>query len=158
MGTNKEKKCPLDTYQFSNQDPLEELLDQLKEGQFSYSLTSKQKLSLLRTLNNNRPAFAIGEEPLGKIRGNDIEIHLDVERSYPPILRRPPYHKFWNLGRKFKKINELLDMDFIGKIGNNEIVEVITTFLITLHYGKSRFCGDFRSLNNYTKADRYPML
>ncbi|MBW0485942.1 hypothetical protein O181_025657 [Austropuccinia psidii MF-1] len=48
-------------------------------------------------------------------------------------------------------------MDFIRKIGHNEIVEITTPVLITWNDGKSRLCGDFRSLNNYTKADRYPI-
>ncbi|MBW0483729.1 hypothetical protein O181_023444 [Austropuccinia psidii MF-1] len=91
IGTNKEKKFSLDIYQISAQDPLEELLNEFKEGQFSTTLTSKQKLSLLKMLRKNSPAFAIGEEPLGKIRGHDIELYMDVKRRYPPILRRPPY-------------------------------------------------------------------
>ncbi|MBW0532440.1 hypothetical protein O181_072155 [Austropuccinia psidii MF-1] len=80
IGTNKEKKFSLDIYQISTHDPLEELLNEFREGQFSTTLTSKQKLSLLKILRKNRPAFAIGEEPLGKIKGHDIELYLDVER------------------------------------------------------------------------------
>ncbi|MBW0468840.1 hypothetical protein O181_008555 [Austropuccinia psidii MF-1] len=91
IGTNKEQKFSIYKYQISAQDPLEELLNEFVEGQFSTTLTSKQKLSLLKMLRKNRPAFAIGEEPLGKIRGHDIELYLDVERPYPPMLRRPPY-------------------------------------------------------------------
>ncbi|MBW0479200.1 hypothetical protein O181_018915 [Austropuccinia psidii MF-1] len=91
IGTNKEKKSSLDRYQMSTHDPLEELMNELREGQLSTSLTSKQKLSLLKMLRKNRPEFAIGQEPLGKIRGHDIELYLDVERPYPPMLRRPPY-------------------------------------------------------------------
>ncbi|MBW0491729.1 hypothetical protein O181_031444 [Austropuccinia psidii MF-1] len=90
IGTSKEKEFSLDIYQISAQDPLGELLNEFREGQFSTTLTSKQKLHLLKMLRKNRPAFAIGEEPLGKIRGHDIELDLDVERPYPPILRRPP--------------------------------------------------------------------
>ncbi|MBW0483114.1 hypothetical protein O181_022829 [Austropuccinia psidii MF-1] len=60
IGTNKEKKFSLDIYQMSAQDPLEELLNQFREGQFSTTLTSKQKLSLFKLLRKNRPAFAIG--------------------------------------------------------------------------------------------------
>ncbi|MBW0481516.1 hypothetical protein O181_021231 [Austropuccinia psidii MF-1] len=75
----------------STHNPLEELLNEFREAQFSTSLTSKQKLSLLKMLRKNRPSFAIGEEPLGKIRGHDIELYLDVERPYSPMLRRPPY-------------------------------------------------------------------
>ncbi|MBW0519268.1 hypothetical protein O181_058983 [Austropuccinia psidii MF-1] len=81
IGTNKEEKFSVDIYQVSAQDPQEELLNEFREARFSTTLTSKQKLSLLKMLGKNRPAFAIGEEPLGKIRGHDIEIYLDVERT-----------------------------------------------------------------------------
>ncbi|MBW0579960.1 hypothetical protein O181_119675, partial [Austropuccinia psidii MF-1] len=57
-----------------------ELLNEFREGQFSTTLTSKQKVSLLKMLRKNRPAVAIGEEPPGKIKGHDIELYLDVER------------------------------------------------------------------------------
>ncbi|MBW0559083.1 hypothetical protein O181_098798 [Austropuccinia psidii MF-1] len=91
IGTNKEKKFSLDIYQISSQDPNEELLNELREGQLRTTLTSKQKLSLLKMLRKNRPAFGVSEESLGKIRGHDIELYLDVERPYPPMLSRPPY-------------------------------------------------------------------
>ncbi|MBW0547846.1 hypothetical protein O181_087561 [Austropuccinia psidii MF-1] len=48
-------------------------------------------------------------------------------------------------------------MDVMKKIGHDEIVEITTPVLITCHGGKSRLCGDFGPLNNYTKADRYPI-
>ncbi|MBW0481769.1 hypothetical protein O181_021484 [Austropuccinia psidii MF-1] len=104
-------------------DPPEELLNELIVGQFSTTLTSKQKLSLLKILRKNTPAFAIGEEPLGKIKGHDIELYLDVERPYPPVLRRPPYPATLETRKEIEKhINEILDMDVIRKIGHNEIV------------------------------------
>ncbi|MBW0470886.1 hypothetical protein O181_010601 [Austropuccinia psidii MF-1] len=156
IGTNKEKKLSLDIYHVSIHDPLEELLNEFREGQFSTTLTSKQRLSLLKMLRKNIPAFAIGEETLGKIRGHDIELYLDVERPYPPMLRRAPYPESLETRKEIEKhINELLEMDVIRKIGHNEIVEITTPVLITWHDGKSRLCGDFRALNNYTKADRY---
>ncbi|MBW0536353.1 hypothetical protein O181_076068 [Austropuccinia psidii MF-1] len=43
IDTNKEKKFSLDIYHISSQDPLEELLNEFREGQFSTTLTSKQK-------------------------------------------------------------------------------------------------------------------
>ncbi|MBW0482926.1 hypothetical protein O181_022641 [Austropuccinia psidii MF-1] len=158
IGTNKEKKFSVDIYQISSQDPLEELTNEFREGQFSTTLTSKQKLSLLKMWRKNRPAFGIGEEKLGKIRGHDIELYLDVERPYPPMLRRSPYPESLETRKEIEKhINDLLEMDVIRKIGHNEIVEITTPVLITCHDGKSRLCGDFRDLNNYTKADRYPI-
>ena len=81
-----------------------------------------------------------------------------MERPYPPMLRRPSYRESLETRNGIEKhINELLDMYFIRKIGNNEIVEITTPVLITWHDGKSRLCGDFRALNNYTKEDRYPI-
>ncbi|MBW0574846.1 hypothetical protein O181_114561 [Austropuccinia psidii MF-1] len=88
---NKETNFSLDIYQISAKGPLEKVLNELREGQFSTTLNSKQKLSLLKMLRKNRPAFAIGQEPLSKIRGYDIELFLDVERPYPPMIRIPPY-------------------------------------------------------------------
>ncbi|MBW0558129.1 hypothetical protein O181_097844 [Austropuccinia psidii MF-1] len=158
IGANEEDKFSLDIYQISSQDPLEELLNEFREGQFSTNLTSKQKLSSLKMLRKNRPAFFIGEGPLGKIKGHDIELYLDVEKPYPPMLRIPPYPEGLQTRKAIEKnINELLDMDVIRKIGHNEIVEITTPVLITWHDGKSRMCGDFRALNNYTKDYRYPM-
>ncbi|MBW0485295.1 hypothetical protein O181_025010 [Austropuccinia psidii MF-1] len=81
-------------------------------------------------LRKNRPAFVIGEEPLGKIRGHDRELYLYVERPYPPMLRRPPYPESLETRKDIEKhINEILDI----------------------------LCGDFRALKNYTKSDRYPI-
>ncbi|MBW0512506.1 hypothetical protein O181_052221 [Austropuccinia psidii MF-1] len=134
IGTNKEKKFSLNIYQISTQDSLEELLNEFREGQFSTTLTSKQKLSLLKILRKNRPAFAIGEEPLGKIRGHFIELYLDFERPYPPMLRRPPYPAILETRKEIQKhVNELLDIDIIRKIGHNEIVEITTPVLINWH-------------------------
>ncbi|MBW0480477.1 hypothetical protein O181_020192 [Austropuccinia psidii MF-1] len=132
IGTNKETKFSLDIYQISAQDPLEELLNEFREGQFSTTVNSKQKQSLLKMLRKNRPAFSIVEEPLGKIRGHDIELYLNVERPYPPMHRRPPYPESVETRKEIEKhINELLHMDVIRKIGYNEIVEITTPVLIT---------------------------
>ncbi|MBW0507454.1 hypothetical protein O181_047169 [Austropuccinia psidii MF-1] len=158
IGTNKGRIFSLDIYQISAQDSLEELLNEFRESQFSTTLTSKQKISLLKMMRRSKPAFAIGEEPLGKIRGHDIELYLDVERPYPPILRRPPYPASLETRKEIERhINELLDMNVIRKIGHNEIVEITIPVLITWNDGKSRVRGDFRALNSYTKAERYPI-
>ncbi|MBW0483349.1 hypothetical protein O181_023064 [Austropuccinia psidii MF-1] len=90
IGTKEEKKFSLDIYHISSHNPLEGLLNEFREGRFRTTLTSKQKLGLLKMLRKNRPAFAICKGPLGKIRGHDIELYLYVERPYQPMLRRPP--------------------------------------------------------------------
>ncbi|MBW0486038.1 hypothetical protein O181_025753 [Austropuccinia psidii MF-1] len=158
IGPNKEKQFSLDIYQVSTYDPLEKLLNEFREGQFSITLTIKKNVSLLKMLRTNKPAFSINEEPLGKIRGHDIDLYLDVERPYPPTLRRSPYQASLKNRKEIEKhVKELLEMDVIRKIGNNEIVEITTPVLITRHDGKSRLCGNLRALNNYTRADRYPI-
>ncbi|MBW0482034.1 hypothetical protein O181_021749 [Austropuccinia psidii MF-1] len=82
-------------------------------------------------LRKNRPAFSIGEEPLGKIRGHDIELYLDVERPYPPMLSSPEYPESLETRKEIEKhINEILEMDVIRKIGHNEIVEITTPVLM----------------------------
>ncbi|MBW0553853.1 hypothetical protein O181_093568 [Austropuccinia psidii MF-1] len=74
------------------------------------------------------------------------------------MMRRPPYPESLETRKEIEKhINELLEMDVIRKIGHNEIVEITTPVLITWHDGKSRLCGNFRALNNYNKADSYPI-
>ncbi|MBW0469139.1 hypothetical protein O181_008854 [Austropuccinia psidii MF-1] len=66
------------------------------------------------------------------MRGHYIEPYLDVERPYPPMLRRPPYPEILETRKEIEKnINQLLDMDVIRKITHNEIVEISTTVLIT---------------------------
>ncbi|MBW0520915.1 hypothetical protein O181_060630 [Austropuccinia psidii MF-1] len=72
------------------------------------------------------------------------------------MLRRPPYPESLETRKEIEKhLNELLEMDVISKIGHNEIVEILTHVIITWHNGKSKLFGDFRALNNYTKADSY---
>ncbi|MBW0475585.1 hypothetical protein O181_015300 [Austropuccinia psidii MF-1] len=72
------------------------------------------------------------------------------------MMRRPPYRGILETRKEIKKhINELLNVDAIRKMGHNEIVEITPAVLITWNDGKSMLCGDFRALNNYTKADRY---
>ncbi|MBW0513589.1 hypothetical protein O181_053304 [Austropuccinia psidii MF-1] len=141
IGTNKEKENSLDKNKISAQDPLGEQSNEFRGGKLSITLTSKQKLRLLKMLRKNRPAFAIGEELLCKIRGHDIELYLNVGRPYPPMLRSPP-----SPGRNLKHISM-----------NSWKVGITTPVLITWHDGKSRLCADSRALKNYTKAYRYPL-
>ncbi|MBW0504166.1 hypothetical protein O181_043881 [Austropuccinia psidii MF-1] len=132
LGTDCQRMYGIDIYNSKNRHITIERLNEFREGQFSTTLTSKQKLNLLKILRKNRPEFAIGEEPSGKIRVHYIEIYLDVERPYPPMLRRAPYPESLENRKKIEKqINELLDMYVIRKIGKNETVEITTPILIT---------------------------
>ncbi|MBW0543893.1 hypothetical protein O181_083608 [Austropuccinia psidii MF-1] len=68
IDTNNDKEFSLYIYQVSAQDPLEEILNEFREGQFSTPLTSKQKLSLLKMLRKNRLASAIGKNHWARLK------------------------------------------------------------------------------------------
>ncbi|MBW0489088.1 hypothetical protein O181_028803 [Austropuccinia psidii MF-1] len=57
----------------------------------SLHLTDKQESELSSLLNDHKEAFASDKEPLGAIVGHGVDIILDIERPYPPPLRRTAY-------------------------------------------------------------------
>ncbi|MBW0520125.1 hypothetical protein O181_059840 [Austropuccinia psidii MF-1] len=96
------------------------------------------------------------KEPLGAIFGNDADIILNIERPYPPLLRRPAYPASPQSREDLEThIKELLDLGLIRKDGHNEEVETTTPVIVAWQNGKSRMAGDFRALNTYTVLDRY---
>ncbi|MBW0482690.1 hypothetical protein O181_022405 [Austropuccinia psidii MF-1] len=65
--------------------------EQLNEAEISLYLTDKQENELSALLCDHKEAFASDKEPLGAIVGHDSDIILNIERPYPPLLRRPEY-------------------------------------------------------------------
>ncbi|MBW0584773.1 hypothetical protein O181_124488 [Austropuccinia psidii MF-1] len=102
--------------------------------------------------------LASDKEPLGVIIGHEVDIILNIERPYPPLLRRPAYPVSPKSREALEtNIKELLDLGVIRKVGHNEEVERTTPVIVELHNGKSRMVGEFRALNTYTVPDRYPI-
>ncbi|MBW0516622.1 hypothetical protein O181_056337 [Austropuccinia psidii MF-1] len=92
------------------------------------------------------------------IIGNEVDIILNVEKPYPPLLRRPAYPAGPRARETLEVyIEELMDLGVLRKVGHNEQLEVTTPVIITWHNGKSRMVADFRALNTYTIPDRYPI-
>ena len=86
------------------------------------------------------------------------KIELPCSPPYPPALRRAPYPSSPKSREALDThIRKLLDLKVIRKVGHNEQVEITTPVIIAWHNEKSRIVGDFRALNNYTKADNYPI-
>ncbi|MBW0556312.1 hypothetical protein O181_096027 [Austropuccinia psidii MF-1] len=116
------------------------------------------KEHLIEILFQYREAFASDNEPLGPITGDELDIILNVERSYPPLLRRPDYPASPRAKEELEtNINDLMELGVLRKIGHNEEVELTIPVIITWYNDKSRIVGDFRSLNTYTIPERYPV-
>ncbi|MBW0492243.1 hypothetical protein O181_031958 [Austropuccinia psidii MF-1] len=62
-----------------------------EEAEFNQELTGKMKEKLHDLSLKYKDAFATDKEPLGAIIGHEVDIIVNVEKSYPPLLRIPAY-------------------------------------------------------------------
>ncbi|MBW0492817.1 hypothetical protein O181_032532 [Austropuccinia psidii MF-1] len=108
--------------------------------------TTDSELSAL--LNNHKEEFASDKEPLGEIIAHEIDIILNIERPYTPLLRIPG-HPASPKSREALEIHieVLLDLSVIRKVGHNEEVAITTPVIVAWHNGKSIMVGHFRALN-----------
>ncbi|MBW0576900.1 hypothetical protein O181_116615 [Austropuccinia psidii MF-1] len=112
----------------------------------------------LEKFKYEQEAFASEKEPLGEIIGHEVDIILNIERPYPPLLRIPAYPESPKSREALAiHIKDLLDPGVIRRFGHNEEVETPTPAIVAWHNGKSRMVVDLRALNTYTVPDRYPI-
>ncbi|MBW0559396.1 hypothetical protein O181_099111 [Austropuccinia psidii MF-1] len=113
---------------------------------------------LIDVLYTYKNAFASDNEPLGAIKGNEVDITLNIDIPYPPVLRRPAYPASPRARESLEKhIQELTQLGVLRQVGHNEEVEVTTPVIIAWHNDKLRIVGYFRVFNAYTVPDRYPI-
>ncbi|MBW0592254.1 hypothetical protein O181_131969 [Austropuccinia psidii MF-1] len=132
--------------------------NQLVEAQITTSLSPKMRKELINLFYTYKNAFSSYNIPLGAIKGHKVDLTLNIDRPYPPVLRRPAYPASLRAREALEKhIQELIQLGVLRKIGHNEEFEVTTPVIIAWHNDKSRMVGYFRELNTYTVPDRYPI-
>ncbi|MBW0555965.1 hypothetical protein O181_095680 [Austropuccinia psidii MF-1] len=72
-------------------DKEEPVANELVEVQINPSLSPKIRHELIDVLYTYKNAFASDNEPLGMIKGHEVDITLNIDRPYPPVLRIPAY-------------------------------------------------------------------
>ncbi|MBW0507217.1 hypothetical protein O181_046932 [Austropuccinia psidii MF-1] len=78
---------------------------------------------LIELLFEDKNAFATDKEPLGEIIGHKVDIILNVEKPYPPLLRRPAYPASPRAREALEvHIKELMNLRVLRKVGNDEQV------------------------------------
>ncbi|MBW0565988.1 hypothetical protein O181_105703 [Austropuccinia psidii MF-1] len=104
---------------------------QLNEAEIRLHLTDSQENELSALLYDQREAFASEKEPLREIIGNEVDIILNIERPYPPLLGRPAYQESPKSREALEIYNkELQDLGVIRKVGHNEEVEITTPVIV----------------------------
>ncbi|MBW0549337.1 hypothetical protein O181_089052 [Austropuccinia psidii MF-1] len=122
--------------------------NQLVQAQIDPSFSPKMRHKIIDVLYTYNNSFYSDNEPLGAIKGHEVDITITIDRPYPPVLRRPAYPA--NPGPREaleKHIHKLIQLGVLRKVGHNEGFEVKTPVIIAWHNDKSRMVGDFRALN-----------
>ncbi|MBW0547690.1 hypothetical protein O181_087405 [Austropuccinia psidii MF-1] len=132
--------------------------NQLVEAELNPSLSPKMRHDLIDVLYIYKNSFGSDNEPLGAIKGHEVDMTLNIERPYPPVFRRPAYAASPRAREALEKhIQELIQLVLLRKVVHNEEVEVTTPVIIAWNNDKSRMVGELRALNTSTVPDRYPV-
>ncbi|MBW0479246.1 hypothetical protein O181_018961 [Austropuccinia psidii MF-1] len=88
-------------------------------------------INLLYTYNNS---FYFDDEPLGAIRGHEVDINVNIDGPYVPVLKRTAYPASPRAREALEKhIQELIELGVLRQVGHNEEVEVTTPVIINWH-------------------------
>ncbi|MBW0594187.1 hypothetical protein O181_133902 [Austropuccinia psidii MF-1] len=111
--------------------------NQLFEAQINSSLSPKMRNELINVLYTYNNASASDNEPLGAIRGHEVDVTLNIDRPYSPVLRRRAYPASPRAREALEKhIQELIKLGVLRKVGYNEEVEVTTPVIIAWNNDK----------------------
>ncbi|MBW0581530.1 hypothetical protein O181_121245 [Austropuccinia psidii MF-1] len=87
---------------------------------------------LIDVLYTYKNAFASYNGPLGAIKGHEVYITLNIDRPYPPVLRRTAYAASPRAREALEEhIQELIQLGVLRNVGHNEEVEVTKPVIIS---------------------------
>ncbi|MBW0522785.1 hypothetical protein O181_062500 [Austropuccinia psidii MF-1] len=111
--------------------------NQFFEAQINPSLSPKMRHELIDVLYTYNNPFASDNKPLGAIKGHEVYITLNIDRPYPPVLRRPAYTASPRAREALEKhIQQLIQLGVLRKGGHNEEVEVTTPVIFSWNNDK----------------------
>ncbi|MBW0467707.1 hypothetical protein O181_007422 [Austropuccinia psidii MF-1] len=94
--------------------------NQLVKAQINPSLSPKMRHYLIDVLYTYKNSFPSYNETLGTIKGNEVDMTLNIDRPYPPVLGGPA-HPASSRGREAlkKHIQVLIQLGVLRKVGHN---------------------------------------
>jgi len=125
-----------------------ELVEKLKFGK---ALTKHEKMRVCSLVNSYSDIFAFRKGDRGAT--NVITHKIQVDNAMP--IKQRAYKQAYNERNETRRItNELLDEGIIQHSFSPWSSPVV---LVTKKDGSTRFCIDYRQLNQVTKKDNYPL-
>ncbi|MBW0497691.1 hypothetical protein O181_037406 [Austropuccinia psidii MF-1] len=109
------------------------------------------KEELIEIFFQYREAFDSDNEPLGAIKGHEVDTMINVEKPYPKLLRRRSYPASPRAREALEThFDELMNLGVLRSVGHNDKVEVTSSVIINWNNDKSRMVEGLRAFNTYT--------
>ncbi|MBW0567901.1 hypothetical protein O181_107616 [Austropuccinia psidii MF-1] len=86
----------------------EVVANQLVEAKINPSVSPTMRHDIIDVLYTYKNAFASDNEPLGAIKGHEVDITLNIDRPYPPVLGGPTYPAIPRAREAFENISQSL--------------------------------------------------
>ncbi|MBW0475444.1 hypothetical protein O181_015159 [Austropuccinia psidii MF-1] len=124
-------------YSVKNIDKEEFVANKLAEAQINPSLSPKMSHDFIDVLYTYKNALPSDNEQLRTIKGYEVDITLNIDRPYLPVLARPAYTAIPRAREALEKhIQELIQLGVPRKVSHNEEFVVKTPVIISWNNDK----------------------